>query len=84
MAADVGFESAAELTQVPDRPARSRFAAGCARAASFPPRSSPAALAVAATAATALATGAALPAGRVFALAFVGLLGRLATLTVAR
>jgi hypothetical protein len=42
------------------------------------------ALAVAATAAAALATGAALPAGRVFALTFVGLLGGLATLTLAR
>jgi hypothetical protein len=39
---------------------------------------------VAAIAAAALATGAALPAGRVFALTFIGLLGGLATLTVAR
>jgi hypothetical protein len=39
---------------------------------------------VAATAATALATAAALPTGRVFALAFVGLLGGLVTLSVAR
>jgi hypothetical protein len=81
---------AAELTQVHDRPARWRFAAGCARAAVFPPRGSRAALgiagalAVAATAAAALATGSVLPAGRVFALAFVGLLGGLATLTAAR
>ena len=28
---------AAELAQVPDRPARWRFAVGCARAAVFPP-----------------------------------------------
>jgi hypothetical protein len=42
------------------------------------------ALALAAVAAAALATGAALPAGRVFALVFVGLLGGLATLAVAR
>jgi hypothetical protein len=42
------------------------------------------ALAVAVVATTALATGAALPAGRVFALTFVGLLGGLVTLTVAR
>jgi len=85
-----GAAMAAELTQVQDRPARWRFAAGCARAAVFPPRGSRAAvgaagaLAVAAIAAAALATGAALPAGRVFALAFVGLVGGLATLAVAR
>ena len=42
------------------------------------------ALAVAAIAATALATAAALPEGRVVALVFVGLVGALATLTVAR
>ena len=42
------------------------------------------ALVVAAMAATMLATGAALPAGRVFALTFVGLVGGLAMLTVAR
>jgi hypothetical protein len=41
-------------------------------------------LAVAATAVAALATGAALPAGRVFALVLVGLVGGLATLAVAR
>jgi hypothetical protein len=87
---DWGAAMAAELAQVQDRAARWRFAAGCARAASFPPRGSrvpvlaAGALAVAAMAATALATGAALPAGRVFALTFVGLVGGLATLTVAR
>jgi hypothetical protein len=81
---------AAELAQVRDPAARWRFAAGCARAAVFPPGGSRApagvavVLAVVAIAAAALGTGAALPAGRVFALAFVGLLGGLATLTVAR
>jgi hypothetical protein len=81
---------AAELAQVRGRAARWRFAAGCARAVAFPPGGSreavgiTGAVAVAATAATVLVTGAALPAMRVFALAFVGLLGGLATLTVAR
>jgi hypothetical protein len=87
---DWGAAMAAELTQMQDRPARWRFAAGCARAAVFPPGGSRAAvgvagaLAVAAIVAAALATGAALPAGRVFALTLVGLLGGLATLTLAR
>ena len=87
---DWGAAMTTELTQVQGSAARWRFAAGCARAAGFPPRGSrmtvlvAGALAVAALAATARATGAALPAGRVFALSFVGLLGGLATLTVAR
>jgi hypothetical protein len=87
---DWGAAMAAELAQMQDRAARWRFAAGCTRAASFPPGGNrtavgvAGALAVAAIVATALATGAVLPAGRVFALAFVGLLGGLATLTVAR
>ena len=87
---DWGAAMAAELTQVQERSSRWRFAAGCARTASFPPGGNRAAvgvtgaLAVAATAATALATGAALPAGRLFALVFVGLVGGLATLAVAR
>lgn len=87
---DWGAAMAAELTQVQDRRARWRFAAGCVRTAVFPPRGSRAAvgvagaLVVAAMAATTLATGAALPAGRVFALTFVGLVGGLAMLTVAR
>ena len=87
---DWGAAMTAELAQVQDRPARWRFAAGCARTAVFPPRGNGAAvgitgaLAAAATAAAALATGAALPAGRVFALTFVGLVGGLATLAVAR
>jgi hypothetical protein len=85
-----GAAMAAELAQVPDRSARWRFAAGSARAAVFPPGGNRVAVAVtgtlgvAATAAAALATGAVLPAGRVFALTFVGLVGGLATLTVAR
>jgi hypothetical protein len=87
---DWGVAMAAELAQVPDRAGRWRFAAGCARAAAFPPGGTRAAvgvvgaLAVAATAAAALATGATLPAARVFAPTFVGLVGGLATLTVAR
>jgi hypothetical protein len=87
---DWGAAMAAELAQVQDRAARWRFAAGCARAALLPPGGNRAAvgiagaLAVAAMVAAALLTGAALPAGRAFALTFVGLLGGLATLTVAR
>ena len=87
---DWGAAMAAELAQVQDRRARWRFAAGCARAAVFPPGGSRApvvvagVLAVAVVAATALATGAALPEGQVFALVFVGLVGGLATVAVAR
>jgi hypothetical protein len=89
---DWGAAMAAELAQVPEREraARWRFAAGCARAAILPPGGTRAAvgvagaLAVTATAATAEATGAALPAGRVFVAVFVGLLGGLETLAVAR
>jgi hypothetical protein len=87
---DWGTAMAAELAQVQGRAARWRFAAGCARAAVFPPRGSrvavgaAGALAVAAVAAAALVTGAVVPAMRVFALAFVGLLGVLAMLAVAR
>jgi hypothetical protein len=89
---DWGAAMAAELAQVPvqERAARWRFAAGCAWAAIFPPGGTRAAvgvagvLAVTATAAAAGATGAALPAGRVFVPVFVGLLGGLATLAVAR
>ena len=84
-----GEAMAAELAQVGDRAARWRFAAGCARTAVFPPGGgrvavAAAALAAVAVAAVALGTGAVLPAGRVFALVFVGLLGGLATLAVAR
>jgi hypothetical protein len=87
---DWGAAMTAELAQVQDRAARWRFALGGARTAVLPPRGNPAAArvagasAVAAVAATALATGAALPAGRVFALTFVGLSGALATLAAAR
>jgi hypothetical protein len=87
---DWGAAMTAELAQVQGSAARWRFAAGGARTAVLPPRGSQTAvlvagaLAVAAIAAAVLATGAALPAGRVFALTFVGLVGGLATLTVAR
>jgi hypothetical protein len=87
---DWGAAMAAELAQVPGAAARWRFAAGCARTAAFPPRGSrvavgvAGALAVAAVAAAALVTGAVVPAMRVFALAFVGLVGGLATLAAAR
>jgi hypothetical protein len=78
------------LAQVEERGARWRFAARCARAAVLPPGGDrtavgvTGALAVAAMGVTLLATGTALPAGRVFGLVFVGLLGGLATLAVAR
>jgi len=88
---DWGAAMEAELAQVPvqERAARWRFAAGCARAAVFLPGGSRVAVgvagvAVAATAAAALATGAVLPAGQVFAPTFVGVVGWLATLAVAR
>jgi hypothetical protein len=87
---DWGAAMRAELAQVQGRPGRWRFAAGCARTAVFPPSGHRAAvgaagaLAVAAMAATALLTGAALPAGRVFALTLVGLLGGLTTLALGR
>jgi hypothetical protein len=87
---DWGAAMAAELTQVPDRAERWRFAAGSARVAVLPPGGNRAAagvagtLAVAALVAAGLATGAALPELRVFALTFVGLVGGLATLAVAR
>jgi hypothetical protein len=85
-----GVAMAAELAQVRGRSARWRFAAGCARAAVFPPHADrvavgvAAALAAAAVAAAALATTALVPAMRVFAVAFVALIGGLATLAVAR
>jgi hypothetical protein len=87
---DWGAAMAAELAQVQGRRSRWRFAAGCARTAAFPPRGSlvaagvAGALAVAAVAAAALVTGAVVPAMRVFALAFVALVGGLATLAVSR
>ena len=84
-----GAAMAAELAQVEGGAARWRFAAGCARAAVLPGGNRAAvlvagALAVAAVATAALVTAAALPAGRVFALTFVGLLGGLAVLAAAR
>jgi hypothetical protein len=87
---DWGAAMAAELAQVEERGARWRFAAGCARTAVLPPGGdrrtvgAAGALAVAAMGVTVLATGAALPAGRVFGLVFVGLLGGLTTLAAAR
>jgi hypothetical protein len=89
---DWGAAMAAELAQVPvpERASRWRFAAGCARAAIFPPGGTRAAVglagavAVTATGAAGLAAAAALPAGRVFVPVFVGLLGGLATLAIAR
>ena len=85
-----GAAMTAELTQVRDHAARWRFAAGGARAAVFPPAGDRAAaiaagtIAVASTATATLAAVKLVPAGRVFAPAFVGLLGGLATLAVAR
>ena len=87
---DWGAAMTAELAQVPDRRARWRFAAGCARTAVFPaqhhPLSVPAAVALAALAVvvTWLAVGTALPTMRVFAVTFVVLVGVLATVAVAR
>jgi hypothetical protein len=86
---DWGAAMAAELAQVEGGAARWRFAAGCASAVVFPGGNRVAvgvagALAAAAIATAALVTAAALPAGRVFALTFVGLLGGLAVLAVAR
>jgi hypothetical protein len=86
---DWGAAMTAELGQVQGGVSRWRFAAGCARAAVWPPGGYRAAvvagaLTFAALAAAGLATGAVLPAGRVFALTFVGLVGGLVTLAVAR
>jgi hypothetical protein len=85
-----GAAMVAELAQVRARAARWRFAAGCARVAVLPPHTNrvavgvAAALAAAAVAAAALAATALVPAMRVFAVAFVALIGGLATLAVAR
>ena len=77
---------AAELAQVQDHPARWRFAVGCARTAIFSPLGNRAAVGIGGRgdAAAALVTGVALPAGRVFVPVFVGVVGGLATLAVAR
>ena len=87
---DWGAAMTAELTQVPDRRARWRFAAGCARAAVLPPQRHPlwvlttAALATTAAIVVWLAVGDAVPTMRVFAVTFVVLVGALATAAVAR
>src|SRR5262249_56203219 len=76
------------LAQVRGRSPRWWFAAGCARAAIFPPRSrrTPVAVALAALAVVTagMAVDYALPAMRIFAVTFVALVGALATLAVAR
>lgn len=85
-----GAAMTAELAQVPDRPARWSFAVGCTWAAVFPPRANRSlvmavgALATAAVIIAGLAVGGALPAMRLFAVAFVGLVGALVLLAVAR
>jgi hypothetical protein len=87
---DWGAAMAAELAHVEGRSARWWFAAGCARAALFPPcvnRGSVlvvGGLSAAAVMTCGLAVGRALPAMQVFAVAFTGLAGGLSTLAVAR
>lgn len=86
---DWGAAMTAELTQV-QGPTRLWFAAGCARTAFFPPRANrvpiavTAGVAVLAVVAAGLAAGRTLPAMRVFAVAFVGLVGGLTLLAVTR
>lgn len=86
---DWGAAMTAELTQVGDRRSRWWFAAGCARAAVLPPRANRLPVVwVAVAAATAvfiagLTVGDALPAMRVFAVTFVGLVGAIAVLALA-
>ncbi len=87
---DWGAAMTAELAQVRNRSSRWWFAAGCARVAIFPPRSSRVPVLMAGVlAATAVVTagpvvGYALPAMRVFAVTLAALVGSLATLAVAR
>jgi hypothetical protein len=87
---DWGAAMSAELAQVRGCSSRWAFAAGCARAALFSPRSNGVpvfvvgTLAAAAVVTAGLAVGYALPALRVFAVVFVALVGASATLTVAR
>jgi hypothetical protein len=87
---DWGAAMAAELDQVQGSSVRWRFAAGCARAAIFPPRSNRvpvfvvAALAVVAAVTAQSVVGYALPAMRIFAITFIALVGALTTLAVAR
>lgn len=85
-----GAAMTAELAQVQERGSRWRFAAGCARTALIPPQSSRssmlvvAALSLVGVVAAGLATGAAIPEMRVFAVVFAGLVGSVAVLAVAR
>jgi hypothetical protein len=87
---DWGAARTAELARVRGRAARWWFAAGCARAAVFPPRRNrvpvlvTGALAAAAVVGAGLLAGAALPALRVFAVTFAALVGAMVTLWVAR
>jgi hypothetical protein len=87
---DWGAAMSAELAQVRGRSGRWWFAAGCTRAATFPPRGSRVPVlaaglaAVVAVATAALAVGHALPAMRAFAVTFVALVGTMGTLAVAR
>jgi hypothetical protein len=87
---DWGEAMKAELSQLENPASRWWFALGCAQAALFPPRSSwrPVAmvgiLGTAAAVAGGLTMGRVLPAMQVFTITFAGLVGALATLTVAR
>jgi hypothetical protein len=81
---------AAELAEVRGSAARWRFAAGCALAAVFPPRSSRfpilvvAAVAVLSAVSAGVAAGYALPGLGLFAVTFTALVGGIATAAVAR
>jgi hypothetical protein len=81
---------ATELDQVRGRSARWWFAAGCVRAALFPPRASRvpvlavAAIAAGTVTAAGIAAGYAPPGIQVFAVTFLALLGAMVTLAVAR
>jgi hypothetical protein len=85
-----GAAMVAELEQVQNSASRWQFAFGCARTAIFPPLSSRkpvlrvAILAVLSAAAIGPVVGYALPAMRIFAVAFVGVVGVLVTLAAAR
>jgi hypothetical protein len=87
---DWGAAMLAELAQVRARSARWRFAVGCARAAIFPPRSNrgpvvgAAALGLGAVILAGFTVGEAFAPIRVFAMTFVGLIGTVAVVAVAR
>ncbi|MCI0587466.1 MAG: hypothetical protein L0323_11560 [Planctomycetes bacterium] len=87
---DWGAAMAAELGRVQGSSERWRFAAGCARAAIFPPRASRvpvlvvAALSAGALAAAEIGLGHTLPGMRFFGVLFVALVGAMATLAAAR